>query len=64
MNRTYSYQVTATDPEDDVITYGLFTAPEGMTIDLATGLITWLPGTSVLGDHDVRMYPCAKSPRG
>ncbi|NVN98206.1 MAG: fibronectin type III domain-containing protein [Geobacteraceae bacterium] len=37
----YSYQVTATDPEGSGISYGLITAPAGMTIS-SSGLITWV----------------------
>jgi hypothetical protein len=37
----YSHQVVATDADGDKLTYSLDTAPEGMTIDPSTGLITW-----------------------
>ena len=39
----YIYDVNATDPEEDVLTYSLVTKPEGMTINSATGLIEWTP---------------------
>lgn len=39
--KMYSYQVMATDPDGDTLTYFLKTAPSGMTIDPSTGLITW-----------------------
>jgi hypothetical protein len=38
---TYEYQVNATDPDGDVLTYSLSKSPEGMTINPSTGLITW-----------------------
>jgi RHS repeat-associated protein len=38
----YSYQVQASDPDGDALSYALATAPAGMTIS-ATGLITWTP---------------------
>jgi hypothetical protein len=41
----YSYQVHATDPNGDPIAYALATAPTGMTISAATGLIAWTPPT-------------------
>ncbi len=40
-NKFYTYQVTASDPDGDQLTYSLEKAPQGMTIDSATGLIHW-----------------------
>lgn len=37
----YAYQVNATDPDGDPLTYSLKTAPSGMTIEKSTGLIKW-----------------------
>jgi len=52
----YSYQVVATDPDEgDQLSYSLTRAPEGMKIDSSTGLITWIPGTTQLGDFDVEV---------
>ena len=39
--KTYSYQVNATDPDEDTLTYSLKSAPSGMTIDPKTGAIRW-----------------------
>ena len=39
----YTYDVNATDPEEDVLTYSLTTKPSGMNINPATGLIGWTP---------------------
>lgn len=39
----FSYQVAAHDPDGTIITYFLYAAPDGMTIDPATGLIRWTP---------------------
>ncbi len=36
-----SHQIKAIDPDGDPITYSLKNAPQGMTIDASTGLITW-----------------------
>ncbi len=44
-NTLYRYQVVANDPDGDVLTYALATAPSGMTIDSATGEIQWTPNT-------------------
>jgi len=40
-NRRFTYQVKATDSENDPLAYSLKAAPAGMTIDKATGLIQW-----------------------
>ncbi|MBU4263973.1 MAG: hypothetical protein KKC76_19125, partial [Proteobacteria bacterium] len=48
----YSYQVTATDPEGNAITFSLEAAPTGMTINTSTGLIQWLPGLSQVGNNN------------
>jgi len=37
----YTYQIKATDPDNDPLTYSLKSAPQGMTIDPSTGLIKW-----------------------
>jgi hypothetical protein len=37
----YSYQVKATDPDGDPLTYFLKSAPAGMTINPSAGLIQW-----------------------
>ncbi|MBL4703932.1 MAG: putative Ig domain-containing protein, partial [Flavobacteriales bacterium] len=52
-NTEYHYEVIAIDEDDDVITYQLITAPEGMTIDDETRTITWLPGYDAAGTHPV-----------
>ena len=50
----YSYDVQATDPNPgDTITFSLDTAPSGMTIVPATGLIQWTPGNSHVGNNPV-----------
>jgi len=48
----YTYDVDATDPEGDILTYSL-TTPAGMTINSATGVISWLPTFAQVGDNDV-----------
>jgi len=50
----YGYDLNAADPDaGDVLTYALDTAPAGMTIDAATGLIQWTPTAAQVGDHAV-----------
>ena len=41
VGQQYVYDVDAGDPEGDTLTYELTDAPEGMTIDPATGRIEW-----------------------
>ncbi|MCP5160676.1 MAG: tandem-95 repeat protein [Hahellaceae bacterium] len=44
----YSYDVNATDPEGNTLTYSLTVFPTGMTINSSTGLISWTPTEGVL----------------
>jgi hypothetical protein len=39
-NEAYSYQVIATDEDEDILTYSLIQAPSWLSIDAVTGLIT------------------------
>ena len=41
----YDYDVDATDPDGDTLTYSLVDFPAGMTIDGSTGEIFWYPDT-------------------
>ena len=43
VGQPYSYDVDATDIDDDVLTYFLIEAPLGMEIDSNTGIISWTP---------------------
>lgn len=46
VNELYTYSVEATDENSgDVLTYSLEQFPEGMSIDAATGIITWIPSS-------------------
>lgn len=53
-NVAYQYQVMASDPDDDALTYSLAVAPEGMTISDA-GLLEWVPVQAQLGLQSVRL---------
>jgi len=55
LNQLYRYDVRATDPESQVITYSLATAPTGMRIDAATGTILWVPTTMPTAPVNVRV---------
>ncbi len=52
-NIAYSYAVSASDPDGDVLNYSLITAPSGMTVDSASGLISWTPSSAQTGTHAV-----------
>jgi len=49
----YVYDVNAADLDGDVLTYSLLEGPSGMTINSATGLITWTPGANDEGNFIV-----------
>src|SRR5262249_44989093 len=50
----YSYAATAADPDaGDILSFALLTAPAGMTIESASGLVQWTPTSSQLGVSDV-----------
>lgn len=49
----FSYTVEAADPDGDSFDYTLRGAPVGMTIEPATGLITWKYGAEDAGDYEV-----------
>ena len=43
---TYTYDVEATDPNGDTLTYSLTAGPTGMTINSSTGVINWTPDSA------------------
>jgi len=52
----YFYLVNAVDPDaGEILTFTLPNGPAGMTIDSATGLVSWTPTTGQLGRHLVRV---------
>ena len=50
-----TYVLKAEDPDGDPIEYTLKNAPRGMTIEPATGLITWEFGEADIGEHTVEI---------
>ena len=56
LGRMYLYQVVASDPDGDPLTYTLDTHPTGMTINASTGLITWTPTTAQFGTNPVSLH--------
>ncbi|HQR05264.1 MAG TPA: putative Ig domain-containing protein [Gemmatales bacterium] len=51
--KAYSYDANATDPDGDTLVYSLSVFPSGMTIDQATGVISWTPTASQIGHSTV-----------
>lgn len=50
----YTYQVTAEDEDqDDSLSFELIKGPNGMAIDLTSGLITWTPAEIHVGLHEI-----------
>src|SRR5262249_16277739 len=49
----FSYEVTATDPDGDALSYYLDAAPAGMSIDRTTGVVTWTPDAGQVGTQRV-----------
>jgi len=51
----YTYDVDAQDADNDLLTYQLISAPEGMTIDPLTGLIHWIPLRANAGNNYIEI---------
>jgi DNA-binding MarR family transcriptional regulator len=49
----YVYNITAEDPNMDVLTFSVLQGPEGMDIQPGTGRITWIPAAT--GNFDISM---------
>ncbi|MFA6901566.1 MAG: S8 family serine peptidase [Gallionellaceae bacterium] len=49
----YSYAVSASDADGDVLGYSLDVAPAGMSISASSGLIAWTPAVSQVGSQAV-----------
>ncbi|MCK0148348.1 PKD domain-containing protein, partial [Arenibacter sp. F26102] len=51
VGETVSLQVTASDPEDDGMTYSAITLPTGLSIDTSTGLISGIIATGAAANN-------------
>lgn len=51
----YYYNVDATDPDGDTLTYTLITGPVGMTIDSDDGELRWSPNASNIDGNSVQV---------
>jgi len=52
---TYTYDAVAEDPDGDVVTYSVASAPKGMTIDRDTGNIVWQFTKMDEGSHTIEV---------
>jgi len=52
-DQLYSYQIEASDPNGDTLTYSFIIKPDGMSIDRESGLISWTPANDQVGIHRV-----------
>ena len=52
-DQLYSYQVMASDPNGDTLTYSFIIKPDGMSIDRESGLISWTPANNQVGIHKI-----------
>ena len=57
----YTYDVEATDPNGDALTYSLTTSPTGMTINSNTGVISWTPTAAGSFEVTVEVSDSSKS---
>ena len=53
IGQLYSYNVNATDPDLEVLRYGLLINPDGMTINQVNGTIEWVPTSAHGGNNSV-----------
>ena len=49
----YTYDVNAVDAQEDAVSFSLSVAPEGMTIDSVSGVITWTPTADQIGAETI-----------
>lgn len=52
-DQLYLYQVEASDPDEDTLTYSFTIKPEGMDINSESGLISWTPINNQVGNHRI-----------
>ncbi|MEZ6061266.1 MAG: putative Ig domain-containing protein [Planctomycetaceae bacterium] len=55
LDTQYVYDADAIDADGDSLTFSLVDGPAGMTVDPATGLVTWTPTAAQLATHSVTL---------
>ena len=53
VGKSLQHQIVVLSSDPKALQYSLSTAPTGMSLDAATGLLTWTPGTNQAGDQSV-----------
>lgn len=53
VGRPYTYDLAATDPDGDPLTYSLLSGPQGLSIDRVSGAVRWAPTEPNPGNHVV-----------
>ena len=54
ISESYEYQLLAFDPEGKTVIFSFSEPPpEGMTIDPASGIVRWKPGSNMIGTHRI-----------
>jgi len=52
----FRYQMRATSPEPDAeLSYEVLSAPDGLTVDSSSGLVTWRPGADQRGAFEIEV---------
>ena len=55
VDREYSYDVDAVDPDEDPLRFRLLTKPDGMSIDRDSGHLRWTPTPQDVGSHSINI---------
>lgn len=51
----YVYNAAATDGDDDTLAWSMVSGPPGMSVDSATGVVTWTPSSGDIGTANCRI---------
>jgi hypothetical protein len=54
-NQQYFYNFSAHDEDEDILTYKILSAPDGMKIESNNGYLSWTPGFSKAGTYEVAL---------
>jgi fibro-slime domain-containing protein/RHS repeat-associated protein len=53
LERSYSYNLTGSDVNNDLLLWSLDSSPAGMVIDPQSGALRWQPSSTQIGEHPV-----------
>ncbi|QIZ73029.1 putative Ig domain-containing protein [Oxynema aestuarii] len=53
LERVYQYQLVGFDPDGDLLLWTLDKAPSGMVIDPNSGMLSWQPNATQIGEHTI-----------